>query len=111
MTRDDISTFIEAGDAEAFGLTLDTAHLAKAGVTEISDLIYEYRDYLHNLHLQDFCEGKFVSLGEGDLDYRAILDMVQSFNFSGWVCVEDQSNASVEEALQLCEKSLRNYDI
>ena len=110
MSVDDIKTFVEAGQEGSFGLTLDTAHLAKAGVTNISDLIYEYRDWLHNIHLQDYNQGKFVTLGEGELDYHSLLEMIQDFNFQGWVCVEDQSASSVKDVLQSCQKSLRQYE-
>ena len=110
MNRDDLAMFIEAGDPDAFGLTLDTGHLAKAG-EDVSEVIHQFRDCLHNIHLQDFADGEFRCLGSGSLDYHAILEMTRSIGFSGWICVEDQSQVPVEEALKSCQKHLVQYDI
>lgn len=71
------------------GFCPDTAHLA-AGGGDPAELIREHGSRIRHVHLKDLVREpfRFVPLGQGELDFRAIMEAVWSVGYDGWVMVE-----------------------
>jgi inosose dehydratase len=67
----------------------DTAHLF-AGGGDPAKLILEHASRIKYVHLKDFRRDPFafLPLGEGELDMNAILQALNTINYTGWIAVE-----------------------
>jgi inosose dehydratase len=99
MHRADFEVFF--GAASQVGLTVDTAHLAKSGITDIAGLIRDLRAVIDNIHIKDYDQGEFRILGQGTLDFAAILAALRDTGYQGWLCVDEESTASLADGLRL----------
>lgn len=91
----------EATDHGFFRLTLDLGH---ALITEksISKAIWDYRNDIVNIHLEDMKKDKHDHLffGEGEMDFQEIFKRIQDINYSGQINIElsRHSHNAVETA-------------
>ena len=70
------------------GLCLDADWAWRGGVEPLR-LLERYGDRLISLHLRDARGGLWVqSLGEGEHDYRPLIERLQALEFDGWANVE-----------------------
>jgi sugar phosphate isomerase/epimerase len=99
MIYDDFCAFFSAADH--VGLTVDTAHLAKSGVTDIPRLIRDFGPVIDNVHLKDYADGQWRLLGQGTLDFKAINAALGDIAYSGWLCVDEESPAPLAEGLEV----------
>jgi inosose dehydratase len=67
----------------------DTAHLAAAG-GDPAELIRRYADRISYVHLKDLTVEPlaFLPVGEGELDFAAILAELAEAGYDGWITVE-----------------------
>ena len=67
----------------------DTAHLTAGGADPVT-IIRRYADRVVYAHLKDFRAEPFafMPLGEGDVDFPAILGVLRDAGFDGWLTVE-----------------------
>jgi inosose dehydratase len=67
----------------------DTAHLAAAG-GDPAELVRRYADRISYVHLKDFTAEPFafLPLGQGELDFAAILAELAETGYDGWITVE-----------------------
>ena len=88
---------------EECGLTLDTAHAAKAGIQDIASLVNHFRAHLNNVHLKDFSKnGSFCPLGLGTLDLNSVLDALHGIGYDEWLIVDEESrDFTTEEAYRI----------
>ena len=106
MHYEDFGIFFSAADH--VGLTVDTAHLVKSGVTDVPALIRDFAPVIDNLHLKDYADGQWRLLGQGTLDFKAILTALTDINYQGWLCVDEESAAPLEEGLKVSRSYLRD---
>jgi sugar phosphate isomerase/epimerase len=105
MHRDDFEVFFSA--ARQVGLTVDTAHLAKSGITDIAGLIRDFGGVIDNVHAKDYAQGEWRILGRGTLDFDGILEALRDVHYDGWLCVDEESPASLAEGLRASRDYLR----
>ena len=105
MHRDDFEVFFSA--ARHVGLTVDTAHLAKSGITDIAGLIRDFGGVIDNVHAKDYAQGEWRILGRGTLDFDGILEALRDVHYDGWLCVDEESPASLAEGLRASRDYLR----
>jgi len=76
------------------GLCPDTAHIVAGGGDPV-ELIRTYRDRIPYVHLKDFRPEPFafLPLGDGALDFEAIVGALTEVGFDGWLTVELDSYA------------------
>jgi len=105
-TEGEVQRLLEATDPEAVFLGVDTGHLAWAGV-DVVDFCRRHIQRIKTLHLKDIDasvrgrgsqeawdyptfvdNGIFVELGEGCVDFPAILELLRASGFAGWLIVE-----------------------
>jgi sugar phosphate isomerase/epimerase len=99
-STDDLLRMVELLDPEHCGLTLDTAHLAKAGEPDAAGLLQRLQSHLWNVHLKDLDEnGRFCPIGRGTLNLRAVLEALPAINYEYWLIVDDESrDVGLQEA-------------
>jgi inosose dehydratase len=107
MHRDDFDVFFSA--AKDVGLTVDTAHLAKSGITDIPGLIRDFGGVIDNIHVKDYDAGEFRILGRGALDFTGIMAALGDIGYRGWLCVDEESPASLAEGLRASRDYLREH--
>ncbi|HEX6925230.1 MAG TPA: sugar phosphate isomerase/epimerase [Longimicrobiaceae bacterium] len=74
----------------ALGLTLDVGHVRCTEDYGPGEAIRRYADDLRNVHLDDM-RGRIhdhLQIGEGELDFRAILEALREVNYQGVASVE-----------------------
>jgi len=101
MLPDDVREFWAAIEPGTIGLTVDTAHLAKSGVADIPGFIREFAPIIDNIHLKDYADGRWRLVGEGELDLDGILAALAEVGFDGWLCIDEESDASLAEGLDV----------
>jgi inosose dehydratase len=106
MHREDFGVFFSAADH--VGLTVDTAHLVKSGVTGVAGLIRDFGAVIDNIHLKDYAAGEWRILGQGTLDFKEIAAALSDINYQGWLCVDEESPASLPEGLTSSRTYLRD---
>lgn len=99
MHRPDFDVLFEAATAGRLGLTVDTAHLVKSGITDIAGLITDFAPVIDNVHVKDFADGAFVPLGEGGIDFGPIFAAIETIGYDGWLCADEESGAVIADAM------------
>ncbi len=120
--RDEIDRIFDLVDPRFVFMNADPAHMAKAGY----DPVQVFRDYssiIKYAHLKDYrrpeveqqAQGSggtaiipdFVEFGLGTIDLPALIDVLKSSNYDGWVTVElDQSTRGPRESLRINKEYL-----
>jgi inosose dehydratase len=105
-TRDEVERVLENS---TIPLCLDTGHLAVGG-TDPAQLVQRYADRVNHVHAKDvrasiaeqvragdltYTEavrrGIYVPLGEGDVDFAAIVRLLDQAGFDGWYVLEQDT--------------------
>ena len=105
-TREEIDRLLMLTDPDLIFLGPDTGHLAWAGADPVA-FCRDYATRIKTLHLKDIAadvrerghhdnwdydtfsqQGIFVELGEGCVSFPAILAILETVDFSGWLIVE-----------------------
>ncbi len=94
--REDIGRLMEWTDPRYFFLAPDTGHLAAGG----SDPVEVFRAYgkrIVHTHFKDFDpklpgfggrRGRMAPLGQGSVDFPALVDILREIGYDGWIDVE-----------------------
>lgn len=91
-TEDDIARLLDRLDPAVCGLTLDTAHAAKAGISDVHRLIGRFRSHLLNVHLKDMdAQGHFCALGAGSLQVEPVLAALDEVGYAQWLIVDEET--------------------
>jgi sugar phosphate isomerase/epimerase len=104
----DIARLLERVEPKWCGLTLDTAHAAKAGITHVERLIPRFQQHLINVHLKDLAtDGRFCALGTGTLEIPPILDALNAINYQQWLIVDEETgDSSTAETFAIAHRYL-----
>ena len=100
--------FHQIMDSCSIGFCPDTAHLVASGIDPVT-AIDRYGDRLKHVHFKDLSTktGEFLPLGEGDIDFVAILAAIRRANYDSWLMVElDSFDGDPKEAAAISKKYL-----
>jgi inosose dehydratase len=105
-TPAEIDYFLTHSDPEVVGLCLDTGHYALGGGDPVQGL-YDHAERIALVHFKDFDPkvlehakqknwtytqmvgaGLFSELGQGNVNFAAILNALADINYQGWLVVE-----------------------
>lgn len=91
--EDAVEEVLSLTDPELVKFCPDTAHLALAGMDPV-EMIRRHANRLGYVHLKDYTDDGFASLGTGKLDIAGVFDALKEANYTGWVMCEldDQSD-------------------
>jgi len=109
-TPEEIDWFLDATDPELVGIVFDTGHYTYGtggGGLPAHDAVARYGDRIRHVHFKDCSSevagrtraeeldyfaalrhGVFCELGQGAVDFPAVLDRLRGIGFDGWVVVE-----------------------
>ncbi|TVQ36514.1 MAG: xylose isomerase [Spirochaetaceae bacterium] len=105
-TPEEIARFVEGTDPDLIGIAFDTAHFAYGGSDPL-DALKRYIDRVWHVHLKGYSEaaagkcrtqgidgvaavgqGVFCELAESDIDFAAILKILNEHGYNRWAVVE-----------------------
>lgn len=112
-SEEDVARVLDKLDPEVCGLTFDTAHAAKGGVTDFTSTIRRFKNHLINVHLKDLGgDGKFCPLGQGTLNLDPIFDALREIDYKQWLIVDEESpGVTTPEAMEIARQYLRDRNI
>lgn len=106
MHRADFDVFFDAVDDQAVGLTVDTAHLVKSGITDVAALIRDFRHVIDNFHLKDYADGEWRVLGQGSIDFDPIFAAIHDIGYDGWLSADEESGSELLDAMHTCHRQI-----
>jgi sugar phosphate isomerase/epimerase len=109
MHRRDFEVFFGAVRDNTLRLTVDTGHLLKSGVTDISALLTDFAAVIDNIHLKDYEDGEFRLLGQGSVELTSVLDTIAKLDPGTTLCVDEESRAEVLEGLEVSRDYLTQH--
>jgi len=85
---DEVARVLDAADSRFVHLELDTAHYQQAG-GDPAAAVRRYAGRVLFLHVKDLdASNRFVELGRGKVDFRAVFAALDAVRFDGWAVVE-----------------------
>ncbi len=97
------SLFVSAEDYEilfgllgntAIGWAPDVGHIVNGGIDALS-LMKDHRRLIRHVHFKDRAsDGSWTVMGEGAIDYPAIIRFLAETGYRGWIMVEDENPAA-----------------
>jgi inosose dehydratase len=118
-TPEEVEALVQGMNPKYVKLLLDIAHY-KQGGGQPQDAILKYRDILHSLHLKDTMSPlpdkpdaprsyKFVELGRGNVDVKAVFESLKKIKFNGWGVIELDGVPDKDKTPLSCATTSRNY--
>ncbi|HHV96855.1 MAG TPA: sugar phosphate isomerase/epimerase [Clostridiaceae bacterium] len=96
-------TILDEINSPMFGVTLDTANFTYYNV-DVIEAIEKINKRIYHTHLKDCCissEKRYgTAVGEGDLDFHAILKKLIEVGYSGAYCIEYEGKSTPEEGFR-----------
>ncbi len=118
QSRADVDRLLTATDPSVVHLLLDCAHLTWAGDDPL-ELAHAHIDRIRHVHLksvrahvireatdnrwsffQGVLAGAFTVPGDGDIDFRPILEVLASHGYEGWLSVEAEQDPTKANPLE-----------
>ena len=85
---DEVARVLDAADPRFVHLELDTAHYQQAG-GDPAAAVRRYAGRVLFLHVKDLdASNRFVELGRGKVDFKAVFAALDTIRFDGWAVVE-----------------------
>lgn len=90
-TESDYKVLFKKLDREYNGYTPDAGHIAAGGMNPV-EVIKSNLSMVKHVHIKD-CYNDFTwsKLGEGDIDFPAIIELLVNHGYNGWVMVEEET--------------------
>jgi len=88
QSPDEVARVLDAADPRFVHLELDTAHYQQAG-GDPAAAVRRYAGRVLFLHVKDLdASHRFVELGRGTVDFKAVFAALDAIRFDGWAVVE-----------------------
>jgi inosose dehydratase len=92
-------------DARYVSLGPDTGHIVRGG-QDLMTCLQTYISRITHLHLKDVtASGEWVALGEGVCDFPAVLALLESVQYAGWIVAEEESAEARQDGLSAIRKN------
>jgi inosose dehydratase len=120
---EDLERFLES-TGPSVGMTIDTGHAALGGVDAVA-LIRSHPQRVAHVHCKDIrgeifrkikaeagsflsgvLEGMFTVPGDGDLDFRKVLQALAEIGYCGWIIVEAEQDPGIADPRRYGELGL-----
>jgi len=77
-------------NGDLIGWTPDVGHMANGDV-EVLKYMKAYRSIINHVHFKDmFADKKWAMMGEGIIDFEAIIRYLVETNYNSWLVIEDE---------------------
>ncbi len=87
QNSEEIDRLYDYADKSLIKLLLDTAHLVAVGENP-EKIVRKYSTRIGHTHFKDLGQGKFLELGEGNIDFDVIIKALVETGYSGWLIAE-----------------------
>ncbi len=102
---DEYAYLMDHLDPRYVSLGPDTGHIVRGGQALMACL-QTYISRITHLHLKDVtATGEWVALGEGVCDFPAVLALLESINYGGWLVAEEESAAARQDGVAAIRKN------
>jgi inosose dehydratase len=120
---EDLERFLKA-TGPSVGMTIDTGHAALGGVDAVS-LIRTHPQRVAHVHCKDIrgkifrkikaeggsflngvLDGMFTVPGDGDIDFRKVVEALAAIGYSGWIIVEAEQDPTIADPRRYGELGL-----
>ena len=107
-----VDLLMELTDAAVVYLCPDVAHLLRGGADPVA-YVEKYLPRIGYVHLKDLGEdGRFVELGYGRVNLKAVLEVLKQGGYSGWLTVElDSTTRTPKESAEINLRYLQSQGI
>jgi inosose dehydratase len=96
-TPDDYAVILEGLDPAATGWTPDVGHIINGGMDPL-DTMKRWQSLINHVHYKDWDgEPEFALMGEGSIDFAAITRWLRSWDYSGWIILEDEAERAIDD--------------
>jgi len=90
-TEEDYQILLNGLDSKVVGFAPDAGHIAKGGMDAVK-IFQEYRPLIRHIHFKDISStGEWAEMGQGVIDFPAIVSHLHATGYEGWIMVEDES--------------------
>ena len=100
----EVQRLIAEIDVPVFKPMVDTIHM-NIEETSLTEPVYRCGDSLGHVHL---CESNAGLLGAGRIDFKSVLDALNSVGYEGFASVKVYRNANLEDAIRSSVEFLRS---
>lgn len=123
QTTEEIQRLMNNTDSNLVSLLYDTGHLYFSG-EDIMEVFDAFKDRIHHIHFKDvrqnvaekvkteglsFLEGVkqgvFTVPGDGDIDFKPILDKIYDSEYVGWIVVEAEQDPALANPFLYAKKA------
>lgn len=92
----DYRFLFEELDTQFIGYTPDAGHIAFGGMNVVN-IFKKYLPFIKHVHFKEVASGpKWKKMGEGDIDFPAIVGMLTEYGYQGWIMVEEETTESTK---------------
>jgi len=90
-TESDYQVLFKELDIKYIGYTPDAGHIAAGGMNPV-DIVRENLSIIKHVHIKD-CYANFTwaKMGEGDIDFPAMVKSLVEAGYNGWIMVEEET--------------------
>lgn len=97
-TAEDYEVLFALLEPTAIGWAPDVGHLVNGGIDAL-ELMQKHRQLIRHVHFKDRVdENAWAVMGEGKIDYPAIMDYLDETGYKGWIMVEDESPEAAKDS-------------
>lgn len=90
-TREDYTVLLEMLPKTYVGYAPDIGHIVNGGMDPM-EILKESRSLIRHVHFKDrIAQNVWAVMGEGTIDYPAIIQYLKDTGYGGWIMVEDES--------------------
>ncbi len=97
-TREDYKVLFDLLAATDIGYAPDIGHIVNGGM-DAMEILRESRGKIRHVHFKDQgADGRWTVMGEGTIDYPAVVRYLEGTGYGGWIMVEDESPDAVRDS-------------
>lgn len=97
-TAEDYEVMFEMITPTAVGWAPDVGHIENGGMNAL-EVMKAHRNLIRHVHFKDrISQNEWAIMGEGTIDYPAIMKFLDETNYRGWIMVEDESPRAAEDS-------------
>lgn len=96
-TADDYEVILERLDPDVTGWTPDVGHIINGGMEPLATM-KRWQSLINHVHFKDWDgEPEFALMGEGCVDLVGITRWLDSWDYDGWIILEDEAERAVDD--------------
>ena len=82
------SEFLDEVGSPYVGMYFDVGNVIYTGLGHPQDWLRDLGGRICRLHFKDAREKEVLQLGEGEVDWKAVMEAIRAVGYDGWACVE-----------------------